>query len=111
MVEAEAAFVWAARVVVLDAVSLEEFVVSVVHFDREVDHDLVLWLSEDDARAVLEVDRICGREHGVHGLCVEVVWVVWEAELVGNGSAREFCCCCSHGVCIQSFTRWFGRAL
>jgi len=96
-VEAEAAFVWAAGVVVLDSVAFEEFVVSVVHFDWEVDHDFIFWLSEDDACAVFEVDRICGDEHRIDGLGVEVVGVIWESEFIGDRSAGEFCCCCSHG--------------
>ena len=92
LVVAEAALVGSEGVVVLDAVALEEPVVSVVHADGEVDHDLVLGLGEDDADAVLEVDGVCGAEHGGDGLEVEVVGVVGEAELIDDRVAGGGLC-------------------
>jgi len=97
-VEPEAAFVWSTGVVVLDSVPFEEPMVPVVHFDGEVDHDLVFWLGEDDSGAMFEVDQLRRVEHGGDGLEVEVIRVVWESEFIGDGPTREFGrgCCCGH---------------
>ena len=90
--EAEAAFVGAERVVVLDAIALVEPVVPVVHLDWEVDHDLVLGLGEDDLDAVAEVDDLRRLEHGGHSLRVEVVGVLGEPEFVEDGVPSEELC-------------------
>jgi hypothetical protein len=91
--EPDAALVRAERVVVLDAVALEQLVVPVVHPDREVHHHLVLRLREDDPHAVLEIDQLRRLEHHVDRLEVQVVRVGREPELVEDrvaiGRARH----------------------
>jgi len=106
-VESESALVWAAGVVVLDAVSLEELVVPVVHFDGEVNHDLVLGLSEDDPGAMLEVEQLGRVKHRVDGLEIEVVWIVWKTEFCGDRPTGQFGrgCCCSHAWHPFQYTR------
>ncbi len=83
-VEPEAAFVWSAGVVVLDSVPFEEPMVSVVHFDGEVDHDFVFWLGEDNSGPVLEVDELGSVKHGGDGLKIKVIGIVWKSEFVGD---------------------------
>ena len=82
--ESEAALVWATGIIMLDSVSLEEPMMPIVHLHREVDHDLVLWLSEDDAGAMLEIYKLCRLKHRVYGLEVQVVWIVWESKFGGD---------------------------
>ncbi len=82
--EAEPALVWTTGVVVLDSVALEEPMMPVVHLHWEVNHDLVLWLREDDSRAMLEIDKFCRFKHCVDGLEIQVVWIVRESEFFGD---------------------------
>jgi hypothetical protein len=88
-VVAQAALVGAQGVVMLDAVSLEQTVVAVVHADGEVHHQLVLGLGEDHLHAVAQLEHIRRAEHRLDGLCVEVVGILGEAKLVEHGVALD----------------------
>lgn len=85
VMKAEAALVGAEGVVVLNAIALEEPVVTVVHLHGEVDHDFGLGLGEDDLDAVRQTHQLGGVEHGADGLAVEVVRVGREAKFVEDG--------------------------
>jgi len=82
MVETQAALEGAKSVIVLNAVSLKEPVLAIVHADWEVNHDLILWLSKNDLEVVREVHQIGSDKHAADRLAIEVVGISWESEFI-----------------------------